>query len=50
MSSILNRLFERYRQKNGNLSVNPKAVEAGIREFGENAVANNPNIEIFNQA
>lgn len=50
MASFLTSLFERYRTKNGRLTVNPKAVEEGAREFGENAVEKNPNIEIFNQA
>ena len=50
MASILKTLFERYRTKNGKLTVNPRAVEEGVRQFGENAVEKNPNIEIFNQA
>ena len=48
MASFLNKLFERYRTKSGKLTINPKAVEEGARDFGDNAVEKNPNIEIFN--
>lgn len=48
MPAFLNSIFERYRTRTGKLTVNPKAVEAGAAQFGENAVQKNPNIEIFN--